>query len=171
MSDETRVHTGEEMDGLILTTASTGRRAAAYIIDWILLMVITGGGALVLAIVLYVALAEVQADAAAEVIFRGSFPAMIGLAFFYFVPCWALFGRSLGMLVLGIAVVERDEQRLGGVAWGTAAARALGYLICWITLGFGFFGGLHDSIAGTNVVRVSRPLAGGYAIPLRQPQP
>lgn len=152
------------MDLPALTTASTGRRTIAYLIDWILLMVVTWGGAFVLAIGLYISLTEDQADTAAEIIFRGGFIASVALAFLYFVPCWALFGRSLGMALLGIRVVARDAPHLGGVSWGTAAARTLGYCICWLTPGIGFFFGLHDTIAGTDAVTAGRPLTHGYAL-------
>jgi uncharacterized RDD family membrane protein YckC len=155
---------GAMMDGLIITSAGTGRRILAYCIDWFVLSIISGGAALALAVALYIALPEARADAAAEIIFRAGFPGAVALALLYFLCCWAIFGRSLGMALLGLRVVTRESPQLGGLPWGTAAARALGYLICWLTLGIGFFAGLHDTIAQTDAVTISRPLAQGYAL-------
>jgi len=42
------------------------------------------------------------------------------------------------MVLLKLHVVERDDPRLGGIPWGMAAMRALGYLFCGFTLGIGF---------------------------------
>lgn len=145
-------------------SASIGRRILAHCIDWFLLAIVSGGAALALAVVLYIALPEARADAAAEIILRAGFPCAVALAFLYFLSCWAIFGRSLGMALLGLRVVAREAPHLGGLPRGTAVARALGYLICWLTLGIGFLAGLHDMIAQTDAVTVSHPLAQGYAL-------
>lgn len=147
-----------------LVTASLTRRAIAALIDWSLLWGCTWGGSMMLAVVLYIALPEGQADSAAELIFRAATPLGIALSFAYFVPCWALKGRSPGMALLKLHVVARDEPSLGGVTWGMAMMRAIGYLICGFTLGIGFLVGLHDRIAYTDAVTASTLPQRGYPL-------
>ncbi len=155
-----------------LVTASLTRRAIAALIDWSLLWGFTWGGSMFLAIVLYIALPEAQAGSTAELIFRAAIPVGMALSFAYFVPCWALKGRSPGMALLKLHVVERDDPQLGGIPWGMAAMRTLGYLFCGLTLGLGFLVGLHDRIAYTNAVTVSTVPQQGYPLaPAAAPPP
>lgn len=68
-------------------------------------------------------------------------------------------GRTVGKLMLGLKVVRPDGGRVGYLR---AFARYLGYILCYMTLGFGFFiiawhkqkRGLHDFICDTMVVRI-----------------
>ena len=147
-----------------LVTASLARRGIAALIDWTRLWGVTGGISMILAIVLHVLLPEARADGAAELIFRAATPLGVALSFAYFVPCWALKGRSLGMALLKLHVIERDAPNLGGISWGLAAMRASGYLFCGFTLGIGFLVGLHDRIAYTDAVTASAPPQQGYPL-------
>ncbi|HEY8601988.1 MAG TPA: RDD family protein [Thermomicrobiales bacterium] len=153
-----------------LVTASLTRRGVAALIDWALLWGCTWSGSLILAVAFYITLPEAQADSAAELLFRATTPAGVALSFAYFVPCWAIKGRSLGMALLKLHVVSRDEPHLGGVAWGLATMRTVGYFLCGLTLGIGFLVGLHDRIAYTDAVTVSALPPQGYPLAPTIPQ-
>lgn len=68
-------------------------------------------------------------------------------------------GRTFGKLMLGLKVVRPDGSRVGYLR---AFARYWGYVLCYITFGFGFLAiawnkqkrGLHDFICDTMVVRI-----------------
>jgi uncharacterized RDD family membrane protein YckC len=165
-----RLREGKRMQTPQFVTASLLRRGIAAMIDWSLIWGFTWGGTMLLAIILYIALPEVQADSAAELLFRAATPVGVALSFAYFVPCWALKGRSLGMALLKLHVVARDEPGLGGVSWGMATMRAVGYLLCGFTLGVGFLVGLHDRIAYTDAVTVSSPPQQGFPLTASAPQ-
>ena len=76
---------------------------------------------------------------------------------FYFGYSWAASGKTAGMAVLGIRVVQADGT--GADAW-RGALRALVFPFSFLFLGLGFLGilvqsqhqALHDLIAGTAVV-------------------
>ena len=154
-----------------LVTAGPTRRGIAALIDWTILWGFTWGVTMLLAIVLYIVLPEGQADGAAELLFRAATPIGAALSFAYFVPCWALKGRSLGMALLKLHVVERDDPQLGGIPWGVAAMRTLGYFFCGLTLGVGFLIGLHDRIAYTDAVTASTLPQQGYPLTSAAAQP
>ncbi len=75
---------------------------------------------------------------------------------------WKLKGTTIGGLVCGIKVVRRDGAELN---WDTAIVRALGCFLSMVVAGLGFLWivfdedrqAWHDKIAGTLVVRTTRP--------------
>ena len=77
--------------------------------------------------------------------------------FFYFGYSWAMSGRTFGMAVLGIKVVQADGQIIRP---RQGAVRALAFPLSFLLFGLGFLGilvgrehrALHDVIAGTAVV-------------------
>ena len=77
--------------------------------------------------------------------------------FFYFGYSWAASGKTSGMAVLGIRVVQADGT--GADAW-RGVVRALVFPFSFLFLGLGFLGllvqgqrqALHDLVAGTAVV-------------------
>jgi uncharacterized RDD family membrane protein YckC len=77
--------------------------------------------------------------------------------FFYFGYSWAMSGRTFGMAVLGIKVVQADGQLIRP---RQGAVRALVFPLSFLLFGLGFLGilvgrehrALHDVIAGTAVV-------------------
>jgi uncharacterized RDD family membrane protein YckC len=68
-------------------------------------------------------------------------------------------GRTVGKLMLGIKVVKADG---GPVGYLRAFGRYWGYVLCYLTLGLGFFviawnkqkRGLHDLICDTMVIKI-----------------
>ena len=77
--------------------------------------------------------------------------------FFYFAYSWAVSGRTFGMAVLGVRVVQADGGTLG--PW-RGVVRALAFPLSFLFFGLGFLGilvqrehrALHDLLAGTAVV-------------------
>jgi uncharacterized RDD family membrane protein YckC len=77
--------------------------------------------------------------------------------FFYFGYSWAMSGRTFGMAVLGIKVVQADGQLIRP---RQGVLRSLAFPLSFLILGLGFLGilvgrqhrALHDVIAGTAVV-------------------
>jgi uncharacterized RDD family membrane protein YckC len=77
--------------------------------------------------------------------------------FFYFGYSWAMSGRTFGMAVLGIKVVQADGQPIRP---RQGVVRALVFPLSFLLFGLGFLGilvgrehrALHDVIAGTAVV-------------------
>jgi uncharacterized RDD family membrane protein YckC len=78
--------------------------------------------------------------------------------FFYYTYQWAVSGKTLGMLVLGLQVVTKEG---GPIRGRQAALRTIGLAVTlFLTIGIGFLGivyqrerrGLDDFIAGTAVV-------------------
>ena len=75
---------------------------------------------------------------------------------------WKLKGTTIGGLVCGLKVVRRDGAEIN---WDTAIVRALGCFLSMIVAGLGFLWivfdedrqAWHDKIAGTLVVRTTRP--------------
>jgi uncharacterized RDD family membrane protein YckC len=75
---------------------------------------------------------------------------------------WKIKGTTIGGLVCGLKVVRRDGADLN---WDTAIVRALGCFLSMVVAGLGFLWivfdedrqAWHDKIAGTLVVRTSRP--------------
>ena len=75
---------------------------------------------------------------------------------------WKLKSTTIGGLVCGLKVVRRDG---GEINWDTAIVRALGCFLSMVVAGLGFLWivfdedrqAWHDKIAGTLVVRTSRP--------------
>jgi uncharacterized RDD family membrane protein YckC len=77
--------------------------------------------------------------------------------FFYFGYSWAMSGRTFGMAVLGIKVVQADGQLIQP---RQGVVRSLAFPLSFLIFGLGFLGilvgrqhrALHDVIAGTAVV-------------------
>ena len=77
--------------------------------------------------------------------------------FFYFAYSWAASGRTFGMAVLGVRVVQADGSILG--PW-RGVLRALVFPLSFLFFGLGFLGilvqrehrALHDLLAGTAVI-------------------
>ena len=75
---------------------------------------------------------------------------------------WKIKGTTIGGLVCGLKVVRRDGAEIN---WDTAIVRALGCFLSMVVAGLGFLWivfdedrqAWHDKIAGTLVVRTSRP--------------
>jgi uncharacterized RDD family membrane protein YckC/cytoskeletal protein CcmA (bactofilin family) len=75
---------------------------------------------------------------------------------------WKLKGTTIGGLVCGLKVVRRDGAEIN---WDTAIVRALGCFLSMVVVGLGFLWivfdedrqAWHDKIAGTLVVRTTRP--------------
>ena len=75
----------------------------------------------------------------------------------YYTLLWALVGQTLGQRVMGVTVVRLDGGRIG-VKRGFL--RWLGYFVCILSLGIGFFWvlvddrrmGWHDKLARTTVL-------------------
>jgi uncharacterized RDD family membrane protein YckC/cytoskeletal protein CcmA (bactofilin family) len=75
---------------------------------------------------------------------------------------WKIKGTTIGGLVCGLKVVRRDGADIN---WDTAIVRALGCFLSMIVVGLGFLWivfdperqAWHDKIAGTLVVRTTRP--------------
>jgi uncharacterized RDD family membrane protein YckC/predicted nucleic acid-binding Zn ribbon protein len=79
----------------------------------------------------------------------------------YHVYFWGVRGSSPGKELLELGV--ETEDGVSPIGLGRASLRLLGYVLSAATFGIGFLmiasgnGGLHDRIAGTRVVRRSRP--------------
>lgn len=77
--------------------------------------------------------------------------------FLYFWLPMAVWGKSLGMAILGLELVRRDGDRVGA---GRVAIRVVTFPISFLLLGLGFIGilvgrehrALHDVFAGTTIV-------------------
>jgi uncharacterized RDD family membrane protein YckC len=86
-----------------------------------------------------------------------SLAAAVVWEFVYFAYQWALSGRTLGMAVLGIRVVQTEGAPIGP---RQAVLRTLALPLSFLILGLGFLGiltnrrrhALHDRLAGTAVV-------------------
>lgn len=85
----------------------------------------------------------------------------LGLA--YPLVFWATQGATPGKKMLGLVIVTAATKSTGGgIGWGTAILRALGYFLSSALLGLGYLlvaftsqkQGLHDLIASTRVVRI-----------------
>ncbi len=84
---------------------------------------------------------------------------LIGIA--YLVCFWAWRGQTPGKMVMRIKIIRTDGSEMG---WGIAVLRYLGYVISGLLFFLGYFWvafdvgkqGIHDKIADTCVVRLSR---------------
>jgi uncharacterized RDD family membrane protein YckC len=83
--------------------------------------------------------------------------AFVGWQFLYFAYSWAADGKTVGMAVFGVRVVQPDGTSVSG---RQAVVRTLALPLSFLLLGLGFLGilvgdkrrALHDVIAGTAVV-------------------
>jgi uncharacterized RDD family membrane protein YckC len=79
----------------------------------------------------------------------------------YHILFWVKYGATPGKMVLRLKVIAEEEK---GISFGRAVLRYFGYILCNITLGFGYLfiifdkdkQRLHDKIAKTYVIVHSR---------------
>jgi uncharacterized RDD family membrane protein YckC len=122
--------------------ADTGARFVAYIIDIVILLVVT------------FVLAAILKDAGSGISF------LIGLAYFIYFDGSAS-GQTIGKRAMNIRVI--DFQTGAALGYGKAFIRYIGRFISGIACGLGYFWaiwdeqhqGWHDKIAGTVVVPVA----------------
>ena len=105
---------------------------------------------------------------------RAAVPAAMGavVTVIYFIVCWAAFGRTLGMALMGITALTWDGKRL---SLARVVLRYVGYLIsvCFIFVGLLWVLadnrrlGWHDHLARTRVVHVPRMI--GHTSPSSAP--
>jgi len=84
---------------------------------------------------------------------------LIGIA--YLVCFWAWRGQTPGKMVMRIKIIRTDGSEMG---WRIAVLRYLGYVISGLLIGLGYLWvafdvgkqGIHDKIADTCVIRLSR---------------
>ncbi len=132
--------------------AGPGDRLVAYIVDIIIVSILTG-----LLSVLTFALAVTAPFLAILPII-----AIIVVPLLYFPYYWSRDGQTPGMKMMGIRVV-RDRDG-GPVTSGQAILRLIGYWISWFVFGLGYLWifidkrrrGWHDLIAGTVVVEAAK---------------
>ncbi len=134
--------------------AGPASRLVAYGVDLvvsaILLVVMVAG---FLAFFDIVTGAEIELQVATEI----GAPATAIWLFLYFFVSWATTGKTPGMSLFGVRVVQRDGNVLGV---GRAAVRTLALPLSFLVFGLGLIGiaigkehrALHDVIAGTTVV-------------------
>ncbi len=146
-----------------LQYASWGRRATAYIIDWILFYIVS---------LPFSFTAQVMDSAISS---SSSNPSQVFLLLWnccqiliipaYYVICYTLWGKTIGKKIVGIQVVRIVNHRPPTIGW--AIIRTIAYevesFLCLLLIGFvGFLyplwdnqkQALHDKIAGTIVIRV-----------------
>src|SRR6476620_9274269 len=90
-----------------LTPANQGRRVVGYLIDLVISTVAIFAVLFIVGIVLYILLPARQVGVLANALDQSGRAASFVAAFLYYTPCWALFGRTPGMALLGIHVVSR----------------------------------------------------------------
>jgi uncharacterized RDD family membrane protein YckC len=155
--------------------AGFGVRLVAYVIDWVILGIVSGViwfGALAVGIsavgvdrfstISTVGGSITPDEAAAALTFAEYLYAGLGIAWLvtalYFILMWHT-GGTVGMRALGLRVAREEDGR--PIGYGRATARYLGYLVDWLALGIGLLWvgvdsrkqGWHDKIAGTFVVK------------------
>jgi len=92
---------------------------------------------------------------------RGSFLPVLAV---YGAVLWKLRGSTIGGIVFGLKVVRLDDRPID---WGTAVVRALACFLSLLFAGLGFIWvafdpekqSWHDKIAGTTVVKASKPVS------------
>ncbi len=128
--------------------AGFGVRLVAYIID-----------AIIVAVVVAVLRALGQAIGSDLLATLGSgVGSLIGII--YYVYFWGSSGQTPGKRIMGLRVIGRDGGT-GGIGYGAAFLRWIGYIISAVVIFIGFLWiiwdperqGWHDKIAGTHVIR------------------
>jgi uncharacterized RDD family membrane protein YckC len=138
-----------------LEVVGFGLRLTAFIIDGVLVGILSFTLAFVIGFIMLFALTygDGQFYPAERLISVSG----ILISVFYFVAFWAKSGQTPGKSVLGIKVIGADGAPLG---WGKAFLRYVGYIINVIVLSIGFVWiafdkkrqGWHDKIAKTYVI-------------------
>ena len=76
------------------------------------------------------------------------------LPFLYLIISWVLLSSTIGKLVLGQKIVDKDGKRINPLQAGIRFASYLLILIgCWFILGSQKKQALHDLLAGTYVIK------------------
>jgi uncharacterized RDD family membrane protein YckC len=109
-------------------------RVVAYIIDWIILVIVSA-------------------------VLRSISPALAIVTILYFPLCWGFLGQSIGMMPFGLRIVRNTDG--GKLTWGNVILRFIGMLIAFICIFIGVIWvafdsrkrGWHDMIGGTVVIR------------------
>ncbi len=140
-----------------LSFAGFWTRTGAYLIDGILLSIVTG--------LLFNTVGSSWTDMNIDPtnIQTGPLYAMSGLSFLipaiYTIGFWVSSGATPGKMALGLKVVRSDTG--GPLTIGQAIGRFFGYIVSWLIFGLGFLWvafdgrkqGWHDKLASTVVVR------------------
>jgi uncharacterized RDD family membrane protein YckC len=130
-------------------------RATAYLLDDVLILLIGTAGVIGAGLILDAVIpGGVDVDVAA--VFGAAAWGLV-LSACYFVGFWSLAGQTPGMRLMGVVVVPSTGGRL---TISRGLVRAVGLVVCWLTLGLGFLlvlvddrrQGLHDKLAGTLVL-------------------
>lgn len=140
-------------------SAGLGSRITAFLIDITILLLILGIGALAVADLV---LSKSPGSFFEHLIMMSLSGILIGSFHLVFIPVYflifhALGGETPGKLVMGIRVVNGENQ---AIRPGASFLRVVGYLLSGIPLGTGFIWILfdqdkrawHDKLAGTRVV-------------------
>jgi uncharacterized RDD family membrane protein YckC len=144
------------------TKASFLRRLAASILDDIVIWILTVASAFVL-----IQAAKFFDSALVD---SPTLPSWAGMAvilliilirFGYDIVLHKKYGQTVGKKLLQIRVVRTDDSEL---TWKTALIRTLSRILCSLTIGIGYLliivddnkQGLHDTIAGTYVIKVEK---------------
>ena len=145
-------------DPAIASPAGFVSRVIALAIDTWLLSVSVGAAGFILFAVI-----GAFRPIASGVDLRAAVPAAMGalVTVLYFIVCWAAFGRTLGMALMGLKALTWDGKR---VSLLRAILRYVGYLIsvCFVFVGllWVLFDnrrlGWHDHLARTQVIHVPR---------------
>jgi uncharacterized RDD family membrane protein YckC len=136
-----------------------GRRFAAYVIDFIVIMLLSGLAGACLGLVSAATapdrMRELQANELNYTLFTQCLGFLVVAS--YYILAWSIEGQTVGQKFLGIKVISTNGSPVG---LGKAIMRYIGYFISSIPLMLGFAWiafderrqGWHDKIAGTYVV-------------------
>jgi len=154
--------------GLRVRVAGFWRRALAFAVDGVILLVLFGALGGLSAMLLHrplPRLSQLGPDYLVDVAVNGDALTLTGLALFavlalaYFAVFHGLVGQTVGKRLLGIRVIDGFGERL---SFGRAVLRSFGYVASSLLLLLGFLWiafdrekrGLHDWIADTYVILV-----------------
>lgn len=154
---------GDDILPLPHTQADAGRRVGGFLLDLVVVVVIYLFAAFVFGVLVELFAAREPTNRTYGMAEEDRVSTLIAYACYvvipvYLVVAWGWFGRTLGQAAVGIHIVSRSWPRLGGLGFGGAVARTIGYAICWcIPFGIGFFLGWHDKISGTQAIILQNP--------------
>jgi uncharacterized RDD family membrane protein YckC len=151
-------------------TAGLASRAAAMIVD-VVVIAATFYGGLALAALTVQVLRFHHLDATAVPAPVASIM-LAGWTALYFWAGWWTVGKTVGKAILGLRVVRQGG---GPVSWSRSLARVGGYVVSIVAIGLGFIWvavdrrrrGWHDILAGTRVVYDWHP----HGVPVRDADP
>ena len=131
-------------------------RLVAVLVDWLVFYATEFSLRLVAGLIWGAQIAELPVFSGTLVAFMFVFGSV------YYVALHALFGQTVGKMVVRVQVVRTDG---GGLAVGRSILRSLGYIVSGATLLVGYViaglrrdkRALHDLLAGTRVVYVRAP--------------